>query len=159
MSYEPIDIELIDKTKYIPEFLEISYSKNFEKAGLGIIAKKYIKKGTFLGNYTGEIHSNHKCRYNNCMYNFNTIKDNKVVNICAQDLNLSNWTRFMNSSLSNDEIENVTVITCDNNETYIKKNGEKVNLNGSIIFYAKKNIFIGEELLYNYGVNYNNILK
>jgi len=159
MSYEPIDIELIDKTKYIPDFLEISYSKNFEKAGLGIIAKKNIKKGTFLGNYTGKIHSNHTCSYKNCMYNFNTIKDNRVVNICAQDLNLSNWTRFMNSSLSNDEIENVTVITCDNNETYIKKNGEKVNLNGSIIFYAKKNIFIGEELLYNYGVNYNNILK
>ena len=159
MSYEPIDIELIDKTKYIPDFLEITYSKNFEKAGLGIIAKKNIKKGTFLGNYTGEIHSNHKCRYNNCMYNFITTKDNKVVNICAQDLNLSNWTRFMNSSLCNDDIENVAVITCDNNETYIKKNGEKVNLNGSIIFYAKKNIFIGEELLYNYGVNYNNILK
>ena len=93
------------------------------------------------------------------MYNFNTIKDNKIVNICAQDVNLSNWTRFMNLSLGNDEIENVIVITCDNNETYIKKNGEKVNLNGSIIFYAKKNIFIGEELLYNYGVNYNNILK
>lgn len=159
MSYEPIDIELIDKTKYIPDFLEISYSKNFEKAGLGIIAKKNIKKGIFLGNYTGEIHSKHKCRYNNCMYNFNTIKGNKDVNICAQDLNLSNWTRFMNSSLSNDDIENVTVISCDNNETYIKKNGDKVNLNGSIIFYAKKNIFIGEELLYNYGVNYNNILK
>lgn len=159
MSYEAIDIELIDKTKYIPDFLEISYSKNFEKAGLGIIAKKNIKKGTFLGNYIGEIHSNHTCRYKNCMYNFNTIKDNKIVNICAQDLILSNWTRFMNSSLSNDDIENVTVISCDNNETYIKKNGEKVNLNGSIIFYAKKNIFIGEELLYNYGVNYNNILK
>ena len=44
MSYEPIDIELIDKIKYIPDFLEISYSKNFEKAGLGIIAKKNIKK-------------------------------------------------------------------------------------------------------------------
>jgi SET domain-containing protein len=159
MSYEPIDIELIDKTKYIPEFLEISYSKNFEKAGLGIIAKKNIKKGIFLGNYKGEIHSNHTCRYKNCMYNFNTIKDNRIVNICGQDLNLSNWTRFMNSSLGNDEIENVTVISCDNNETYIKKNGEKVNLNGSIIFYAKKNIFIGEELLYDYGVNYNNILK
>ena len=159
MSYEPIDIELINKTKYIPDFLEISYSKNFEKAGLGIIAKKNIKKGTFLGNYTGEIHSNHSCRYKNCMYNFNTNKDNRIVNICAQDLNLSNWTRFMNSSLGNDEIENVTVITCDNNETYIKKNGEKVNLNGSIIFYAKKNIFIGEELLYDYGINYNNILK
>jgi hypothetical protein len=40
MSYEPIDIELINKTKYIPEFLEIFYSKNFEKAGLAIIAKK-----------------------------------------------------------------------------------------------------------------------
>ena len=44
-------------------------------------------------------------------------------------------------------------------QEWIKKNGEKVNLNGSIIFYAKKNIFIGEELLYDYGVNYNNILK
>ena len=41
----------------------------------------------------------------------------------------------------------------------LKKMERKVNLNGSIIFYAKKNIFIGEELLYNYGVNYNNILK
>lgn len=159
MSYEAINIELIDKTKYIPDFLEISYSKNFEKAGLGIIAKKNIKKGTFLGNYTGEIHSNNKCRYNNCMYNFITRKDNKVVNICAQDVNLSNWTRFMNTSLGNDEIENVIVISCDNNETYIKKNGEKVNLNGCIVFYAKKNIFIGEELLFNYGENYNNILK
>ena len=75
------------------------------------------------------------------MYNFYTIKDNRIVNICAQDLILSNWTRFMNSSLGNDEIENVTVISCDNNETYIKKNGEKVNLNGSIIFYAKKYIY------------------
>lgn len=138
MSYEPIDIELIDKTKYIPDFLEISYSKNFEKAGLGIIAKKNIKKGRFLGNYTGEIHSNHKCRYNNCMYNFNTIKDNKDVNICGQDLNLSNWTRFMNSSLSNDDIENVTVIICDNNETYIKKMEKKLILMVLLYFMQKK---------------------
>lgn len=28
-----------------------------------------------------------------------------------------------------------------------------------LLYFMQKNIFIGEELLYNYGVNYNNILK
>ena len=58
MSCEPIDIELIDKTKYIPDFLEISYSKNFEKAGLAIIAKKNI----FIGE---ELLYNYGVNYNN----------------------------------------------------------------------------------------------
>jgi hypothetical protein len=72
------------------------------------------------------------------MYNFNTIKDNKDVNICAKDLNLSNWTRFMKSSLGNDNIKNVTVITCDNNETDIKKMEKKLFLMAVLYFMQKK---------------------
>ena len=94
MSNHSIDINLINKTKYIPNYLEISYSKTFKKSGLGIIAKKYIKKGTFLGNYTGKIYlANESCNEPSCKYNFRTNINGTEVKICGSDLDSSNWTR------------------------------------------------------------------
>ena len=45
MNLEAIDLSIINKTQYIPDYLEISYSK-IKKAGLGIIAKKKIFETT-----------------------------------------------------------------------------------------------------------------
>ena len=49
-----IYINQINKTQYLPDFLEIRYS-TIKNANLGIFCKKIIEKGTFLGNYTGKI--------------------------------------------------------------------------------------------------------
>jgi hypothetical protein len=50
----PIDMNFVDVPKYIPDFLSINYSK-IPNAGLGIFANDGYTKGTFLGNYMGEI--------------------------------------------------------------------------------------------------------
>ena len=88
--------------------------------GLGIFAKENIRKGKFLGNYVGEILDNNNLEKNE--YKFKTIIDSEKKIINSVDLNKSNWTRFMNSSLGDDKIENVICITCNNKDKYIKSN-------------------------------------
>lgn len=153
---EHIDINIIDRVAYIPSFLELNYS-SIKNAGLGIFAKDKIPKGKFLGNYVGEILDGNNLEKN--QYIFDTIIGSEKKKIDGVDLNKSNWTRFMNSSLGDDKIMNVICITCNNKDIYNKSNSEKICLNGYIIFYAKKDIKVGEELLFDYGLNYNNRLK
>ena len=153
---EPIDINIIDKVAYIPSFLELNYS-SIKNAGLGVFARENIPKGKFLGNYVGEIIDKDNSEKND--YEFETIINDEKKLIDGKDLCKSNWTRFMNSSLDNDKIENIVAIRCNNKDNYIKSNGEIICLNGYIIFYAKRDIKVREELLFSYGENYNNVLK
>ena len=70
MSNHSIDINLINKTKYIPNYLEISYSKLL-KSWTGIIAKKHIKKE--LLETTGKTYlANESCNEPPRKYNFRT---------------------------------------------------------------------------------------
>ena len=148
------DINIINKTQYIPDFLEIRYS-NIKNAGLGIFCKKKINKGTFLGNYVGIIKDIGNI---NNGYSFTSVVNGKNVEIDGSNIEYSNWTRFMNCSYDIFS-ENVLAIKCQNTETYFNNKNEKISLNGIICFFADRDIEEGEELLYDYGIDYRNVLK
>lgn len=134
-----IDESLIDKTRYIPSNVYLDYSKKYYKAGLGVFAKETIKQGSFLGNYVGEIcDKNHKGAYV-----FSVIMNGKQITIDGKDINKSNYTRYINCALDEQD-ENVIVVRC-NNEGF---------MNGKICLFAKKDIAIDEELCFDYGEEY-----
>lgn len=139
IKLEVIDRTLIDKTRYMPSNVYLDYSKKYPKAGLGVFAKEVIKQGTFLGNYVGEIRDkNHKGPYV-----FSVIVNGEKLKVDAIDINKSNYTRYMNCAL-NQQDENVICIRCDN-EGF---------MNGKLCFFVKKDISIDEELCYDYGKEY-----
>lgn len=159
MKFEPINVHEIDKLAYLPDYLSINYS-NIKNAGLGIFAKENIKAGTFLGNYTGELSDT---SIKNNFYVFNTVVNGKQQYINAENINKSNWTRFMNSALTPNE-ENVVPMQCNNTDIYQvvdKTNGTQrtISLNGKIVFFAKVDIPKESELLYSYGNKFNDILS
>uniref|UniRef100_A0A6C0B2U0 Uncharacterized protein n=1 Tax=viral metagenome TaxID=1070528 RepID=A0A6C0B2U0_9ZZZZ len=43
---EPVDLNIIDKCSYLPDYLEINYS-SIPGAGLGILLKKIYQGGNF----------------------------------------------------------------------------------------------------------------
>lgn len=158
MNFELIDINVVDVPKYIPDFLQIKYS-NIPNAGLGIFTNKFVKAGTFLGNYMGEIIEDEQNINSSSEYIFNSNRSNKNFVIDAYDLEKSNYTRFINCSSNNeDKKENVI------GRRYVKNNnqssifsthaGKQIDIEGYIFFFAKRDIEEGEELLYNYGDSY-----
>lgn len=99
---EPVNIDVVDVPQYIPEFLSIKYSK-IPNAGLGIFANCNISKGTFLGNYMGEVYRNKaECPINDYIFSTPNFK------IDALDITKSNFARFMNCCYNN--VKNVSVI-------------------------------------------------
>jgi SET domain-containing protein len=155
-NYASISLDIVDVPKFLPKILEINYSK-IENAGLGIFAKQKIEKNSFLGNYMGEI--KHTSVLQNNMYEFTTIINGETVIIDALNTNTSNWTRYMNCAM-NESDENVACIRYINPtpDTTHKYNNIVFNLDGYLFFYAKKDIEIGDELVYNYGEIYKKFL-
>ena len=151
---EAIDLNLIDKYNYLPEFLEIKYSR-IKNAGLGIFAKEKLTAGKFLGNYTG-VMTEKIPKFTDQLYTFNTIRGGVQLLVNAGDINTSNWTRFMNCSM-NDVEKNILCIRCVNTNDYYLNN-KKYNIEGYLMFYVARDIEIGEELLYDYGKKYVNYL-
>lgn len=146
-SLKPIDPNIIDMIRYIPDSCYISYSKQYPAAGLGVFAKKKIQKGTFLGNYVGRIcDADHKGPYAFHVSVPNG-KESNVWSIDAQNVHQSNFTRFINCALLK-EHENVMIITCQNEGIF----------KGKLMFYAKRDISKDEELAYDYGIEYRNVL-
>jgi len=149
----PIDMNVVDVPKYIPDFLSINYSK-IPNAGLGIFANEDIKKGTFIGNYMGEIKPSHNSLSNYC-FSCRRYDNSKFV-IDGIDIEKSNFSRYMNCCY-NENIENIFAInnkTNGENTKYINSIGKEINIDGYIFFYAKRDITKGEELLFNYGSEY-----
>jgi len=147
---ESVNINVVDVPQYIPDFLSIKYSK-IPNAGLGLFANSDIPQGTFLGNYMGEVyHNKAACPDND--YIFRT--DNFMID--GLDVTKSNFSRFMNCCTNND-VENVLVIKYVNpgkSCVFTKKNGEKIDINNYVFFYAKRKILSDEELLFDYGEEY-----
>jgi len=148
---EPLKFKFIDNPYFIHDFLEIKYS-NIEKAGLGIFTKTPLKKGKFLGNYVGKIDTQNPEN----SYTFDSNRNNKLIFIDASDLNYSNWTRYMNCS-SNKKNDNIMVIRCENKEIYFLNN-KTYYLEGYMMFYTKRDIKEGEELLFDYGSEFKKLL-
>ena len=141
----PIDLLVVDVMKYIPASCYISYSKQYPTAGLGLFAKEMIPKGAFLGNYMGRIcDKNHKGPY---VFHV-SVPGSTEFSIDGENVHESNFTRFINCSLSEDH-ENVMVITC----------GNKGFMHGKLCFYAKRDISINEEIAFDYGEEYVKALK
>lgn len=150
-----INSENIGIYKYKPDYIEIKYS-NIQNAGMGAFASQDIPKYTHLDCYEGIIINK---RQDNNMYIYATIINNTECYIDGQDINKSNWTRFMNcSTKKNINGENVICIRL-HNDMYVKnRNNDNVSLLGKICFFANRDIKKGEELLFNYGDEYAKIL-
>ena len=142
---EPINLDLIDNTREIPDFVEIKFS-SISSSGLGIFAKKKILQGQFLGNYVGEFIKKKNMKEWN-PYCFRTIIDNETYIINSESLEKSNWTRFINCSDSKHE-PNIIQIRCKNTEIYSTSSNRHLCLNGYIMFYALTDISEGSELFY-----------
>ena len=147
---QEININWIDITNHLPDFIEIKKSKI---SGFGAFAKKNIDKNIFLGNYMGEISDTSITG----PYVFYSHKNDKIITFDASKQDKSNWTRYMNCSI-NIETENVSSYFLRNKEDYFKK-GIKINLEGYIVFYTNRKIKKGEELMYYYGDYYASLLN
>jgi hypothetical protein len=154
-ALEPINLAFIDRTQFIPDFLEIRYS-SIDGAGLGIFAKQPIAKGTFLGNYVGKpipLNKSVDHELSTNVYLFHTVVNQEHVILDARRLEDSNWTRFMNCSCGA-HTDNVLAIRCENTGIYQKSNNTYICLHGKIMLYTSRDIQIGEELFFDYGPSY-----
>ena len=141
-----INFENFYKKKYIPDYLEIKYS-NIENAGLGVFTKTYIKKGTYIGNYMGNIID--KSSYNDDDNDEYMFPFDKSHYITGKDINNSNFSRFLNCSYS-DESENVFCWKVDI---------EKSPYFNHYLFFARRDIQKDEELLFYYSHQYSKKLN
>ena len=154
---EPININVVDVPKYIPDIVYIDYSK-IPNAGLGVFAKTDIKQGTVMGNYMGEI-SELESQIIDSDYLFVSRIKKGLFRIDAYDLEKSNFTRFMNCCNSR-ENENIQAIRyeLDKDSSFTRLDNTVIDIDGYIFFFAKKDIKKDEELLYDYGEAYRNKL-
>lgn len=150
---EPININVVDVPKYIPDTVYIGYSK-IPNAGLGIFAKTDIKQGTFLGNYMGEIYESDDSMIDND-YIFGTIRKKSRFRIDGYSIEKSNFTRFMNccNSRENENIQAIRFMD-DKHTSFTRLDNTVIDIDGYIFFFAKKDIKKDEELLYDYGEAY-----
>jgi FkbM family methyltransferase len=134
---DTIDLTNINTPKYIPDFLELKTS-NIKGAGIGVFTKKFIKKGTYIGNYLGELEL-----IDNLDNDRYGIYYNETHYISAQNVETSNFTRFINCS-SSWRNENILFYRNKSSNTHVLQ----------ICFFTKRDIYKGEELLVYYGHTY-----
>ena len=153
-----INPDWIDVPQHKPTFVKI---KNSKIHGKGAFALKNIKKGTFLGHYMGIIYP----KYVTGDYVFHSYREtqetqkDELFSICASDLKKSNWTRYMNCCSPDKKNENVESSRLTNKELYQLGTQKPKSIEGYIVFYAKRDIKKGEELLYYYGDDYSKLLN
>jgi SET domain-containing protein len=150
---EPIKIGVVDVPKYIPAFVNIGYSK-IPNAGLGIFANTKIIKGTFLGNYMGEIRDDTN-GLTKSDYLFTSKNQTNTYSIDGANIETSNYTRFINcSAINKDNVMAVRHRDPTGESVFVTKTGKQIDIDGYIFFFAARDIEPGEELLLDYGVNY-----
>jgi SET domain-containing protein len=151
-AVESVNINVVDVPKYIPTFVNIGYSK-IPNAGLGIFANTRINKGTFLGNYMGEISDD----ANNIRsdYIFTSKSRTKTFSIDGANIETSNYTRFINcAAIGTENVVAVRHKDATGSSVYVTKDGKQIDIDGYIFLFAARDIEPGEELMYDYGVGY-----
>ena len=126
---------------------EIIYIKDstIENAGLGVFAKKKIKKNTKIGEYSGKIYTdmsimNSKTKDTNYFFEVNDYKNKNKFIIDAKPLKYSNFTRFINGVFDDYQKE--------------KQNCKFYQNNNKIFAKTISDINPDEELLIHYGDSY-----
>jgi SET domain-containing protein len=117
----------------------VKFLEQGENVGAGLFFKEDVEKGSFIGEYTGEVRKNNR-RYfepiNNYCYEYpvtDSLNRSYVV-----DATNGNLTRFINhSNLANLDPKYAYLDGCYH-----------------IIFIAKRKIFKDEQAFYDYGKNY-----
>jgi SET domain-containing protein len=151
-TVESVNINVVDVPKYIPTFVNIGYSK-IPNAGLGIFANTRINKGTFLGNYMGEIYdADNNIRSD---YIFTSKSRIKTFSIDGANMETSNYTRFINcAAIGTENVVAVRHRDATGASVYVKQDGKQIDIDGYIFLFVARDIEPGEELLYDYGVGY-----
>ena len=126
--------------------LEMPYNLVIKKssitnAGKGVFATQDIPGKQFLGSYRGRYITKreHAC-LKNCIYVFQA-DDQGEVFIDASDENFCNWTKYINGARTPKEFEKINI--------KIKTQFPYV------LLYSSKYIMQGDELIYDYGPDYN----
>ena len=152
-AVESVNINVVDVPKYIPTFVNIGYSK-IPNAGLGIFANTRINKGTFLGNYMGEIYDDANS-IPKSDYIFTSKSRTKTFSIDGANIETSNYTRFINcAAIGTENVVAVRHRDATGASVYVTKDGKQIDIDGYIFLFAARDIEPGEELLYDYGVGY-----
>jgi SET domain-containing protein len=151
-AVEPINMGVVDVPKYIPSFVNIGYSK-IPNAGLGIFAKTKINKGTFMGNYMGEIRDDDNTIRSD--YIFTSKSRTKSFTIDGANMETSNYTRFINcAAIGTENVVSVRHRDATGASIYVTNDGKQIDIDGYIFLFAARDIEAGEELLYDYGISY-----
>jgi FkbM family methyltransferase len=140
--------------KYTPSFIQIKDS-NITKAGKGAFATQKIPKNTFVGIYLGKIQNTYDKIERYTYTSINSKGEQMYIN--AEDLETSNWTRYINCS-TNDEDDNIKSYSCRHPTMYKDNNYNNISFDGCIMLFTKKEINIGEELYVYYGEEYSKTL-
>ena len=111
------------------------------EAGLGVIATKFIHKGTVLGYYKGEILNKREYeKLDNKSYVFEIDLKDRTIYIDAQNPKKSNWTRYINGARTKKQRKLINIETFQQGAT--------------IYFETTRDVYPGDELLYSYGRHY-----
>lgn len=112
------------------------------KHGLGLFAEEFIPKNSFVFQYTGELITDKEAErrgnfyeLNQLSYLFNCCNDNNSCLYSIDAFFLGNKSRFINHSVSNANLKSEIIIS-----------------NGivKIVFYSLRDIYKGEEFLFDY---------
>jgi len=111
-------------------------------AGFGVKAVKFIPKGKVLGRYKGvRLTKKEYLKLKDKSYVFEVkISNHNSVYIDGKDINTSNWTRFINGARTKKQQKMINIDTYQQNK--------------NIYFEAIKDIYPGDELIYDYGSHY-----
>lgn len=120
---------------------ELSISQS-QRHGYGLFAECFIKSGSFVIEYTGEIISDKEAErrgnfyeMNRCSYLFNLVNQNDDCLYSVDAFFLGNKSRYINHSAANANLKAEVLLTSGF---------------ARIVFYSIKDIYKGEELLFDY---------
>jgi FkbM family methyltransferase len=140
--------------KYTPSFIKIKAS-NIPNAGKGAFAIQQIPKHTFVGIYLGKIQNTYDEGERYTYTSINSKGETKYIN--AEDLETSNWTRYINCS-TNYEDNNIISYSCRHHTLYKDHNNNDISFDGCIMLFTERQINTGEELYLYYGEGYRKTL-
>lgn len=121
------------------------------KHGYGLYSEEFIKKGEFVIEYTGELISDKEAErrgnfyeLNKCSYLFNLVNNGDECLYSLDAFFTGNQSKYINHSKANANLKATVMVRAGLTK---------------IVFYALKDIYRGEELLFDYQFSASHMLK